>query len=174
MSGRCSPTQAVNILRREFSAMDSADRLTQAVHRNKCRLYCNGVVIKAHIAARLMVVPQLDNDGRWTAHIVGTFAVGGVKPTVAMGGEEPEDVWEFDVDEVVAMLPPRRGVKGTNWEIHATLEMERLGRKAVLDKHNSGQLLKHLKRVLRRDVKFVPKDDKALPKVIRAFLHGVN
>src|SRR5262249_4559920 len=154
--------------------MDAADRLTQAVHSNKCRLFCNGVVIKAHIAPRLMVVPQLDNDGRWTARIVGTFAVGGVKPPVAMGGEEPEDVWEFDVDEVVALLPARPGRKGVNWESHATLEMAHLGRKAVLDMHNSGQLLKHLERVLRREVRFVPKDPNALPSIISAFLRGEN
>src|SRR5262249_31854166 len=56
--------------------------------------WCNGVVIKAHIAPRLMVVAH-EIDGRWTAYVVGTFSVGGVKET---------DVWEFDANEVKALL----------------------------------------------------------------------
>jgi hypothetical protein len=178
---RCSPTKALNLLRREFSAMAAARMLTNAVHDNVCRLYCDGKVVPAHFRVRLMVEPHCDSDGRWTARIVS--AVGEAwekpdKPVYKWGTKDELEAapyrWEFDLDEVAALLPVRRGVKGVNWEIHATLEMEHLGHKAVLDMHNSGQLLKHLKRVLRRDVKFVPKDDKALPKVIRAFLHGVN
>jgi len=163
VSGRCSPNQAVNLLRREFSAMAAARVLTNAIHDNVCRLYCDGVVIKSDFAVRLMVEPRLDDDGRWTATIVSA---------VREAWERPSYQWEFDVDEVVALLPVHRGRKGVNWEIHATLELERLGRKAALDLHNSEQLLPHLKRVLRRDTKFVPKDKKALSKIITAFLGG--
>ena len=141
--------------------METADRLTQAIHRNS-RLYCDGVVVPAHFRKRLMVVARVDPDGRWTAAIVSA---------VREAWEKPSYQWEFDVDEVVALLPVRRGKKGVNWEIHATLEMERLGRKAVLDLHNSGQLRGYLKRVLKREIEFVPKDDKALTSVISAFLH---
>jgi hypothetical protein len=106
MSGRCSPTEALAILRPAFEPMDAAAELTRAMHDNRCPLYCNGVGIPSHnIAPRLMVVAQPEKDGRWTARIVGTFAVGGVKPTVAMGGEEPEDVWEFEIEKVKALLP---------------------------------------------------------------------
>jgi len=171
VSGRCSPTEALNLLRRyspidrPISPMDAAKQLTSAIHdREKCHLWCNSEAVKPHIAPRLMVVAH-ENDGRWTASIVGTFAVGGVKPT---------DVWEFDVDEVVTLLPVRRGVKGVNWEIHATLEMERLGRKRALDMHNSGQLRSHLENVLQQATKPAPKDPKALASVIRAFLRGAN
>jgi hypothetical protein len=145
--------------------MDSAVRLTQAIHDNTCRLYCDGVVVKPHIAVTLKVKPQLDNDGRWTADIMSTAPIGWAKPSYQ---------WEFDVDEIVALLPVRRGIKGANWEIHATLEMERLGRKVALDKHNSRQLLKHLKRTLRLQIGFVPKDSDALAAVIRGFLRGEN
>jgi len=80
--------------------------------------------------------------------------------------------WEFDIDEVVALLPVRKGKKGANWEIHATIEMERLGRKSALDMHNSRQLRDHLKDVLEQEINFVPKDPKALTAVMTAFLRG--
>jgi hypothetical protein len=196
MSGRYTPTQAVNLLRREFSAMDAADRLTEAVRRNKCRLYCDGVVVPAHFRARLMVEPRLDPDGRCTADIVSAVREAWERPAceqvtikeivegVEVFGEvvyrevvktvttKPPYEWEFDIDEVVALLPVRKGKKGANWEIHATIEMERLGRKAALDMHNSRQLRDHLKDVLEREINFVPKDPKALTAVITAFLRG--
>jgi hypothetical protein len=67
---RISPTEALNPLRREFSAMEAAARLTSAVHNNSCRLWCDGNLIKPHIAVTLLVVPRLADDGRWTADIV--------------------------------------------------------------------------------------------------------
>ena len=96
MSGRCSPTDALNLLIPAFAPMEAAAELTRAVHDNRCRIIGNGTTIKSDIAPRLMVVAQPENDGRWTARIVGTFALGGVKPT---------DVWEFEIDEVKALLP---------------------------------------------------------------------
>jgi hypothetical protein len=95
VNARCSPTDALNLLIPAFAPMAAAAELTRAVHDNRCRLYCNGIVIASHIAPRLMVVAQPENDGRWTARIVGTFAMGGVKPT---------DVWEFEIDDVKALL----------------------------------------------------------------------
>jgi regulator of protease activity HflC (stomatin/prohibitin superfamily) len=93
-SGRCSPTEALNLLRPAFEPKDAADELTQAIHR-RMPIIGNGIVIKSHIAPRLMVVAH-EADGRWTARIEGTFAVGGVKPT---------DVWEFEIDKVKTLLP---------------------------------------------------------------------
>ena len=95
MSGRCSPTEALDLLHPAFEPMEAAAEVTRAVHDNRCRIICNGVVIKPHIAPRLMVVAH-EADGRWTARIVGTFAMGGVSPT---------DVWEFEIDKVKALLP---------------------------------------------------------------------
>jgi len=143
--------------------MAAARVLTNAIHDNVCRLYCDGNVVPARFRVRLMVEPHVDNDGHWTARIVSA---------VGEAWEKPSYQWELDVDEVAALLPVRRGRKGVKWEIHVTLELERLGRKAALDLHNSGALLAHLKRVLRRDAKPVPKDPKALPKIITAFLGG--
>jgi len=90
MSGRCSPTDALNLLIPAFEPMDAAAELTQGIHHNTCPVICNGVVIKSHIAPRLLVVAH-EADGRWTASIEGTFQVGGVLPT---------DVWEFEIDKV--------------------------------------------------------------------------
>src|SRR5262249_119757 len=92
---RCSPTVALNLLIPAFSPMEAAAELTRAVHDGRCGIICNGVTIQAHIAPRLIVVPQPEN-GRWPARIVGTFAMGGGKPT---------DVWEFEIDDVNALLP---------------------------------------------------------------------
>jgi hypothetical protein len=94
LSGRCSPTEALNLLRPAFEPKDAADELTQAIHRHM-PIICNSIVIKSHIAPRLMVMAH-EADGHWTARIEGTFAVGGVKPT---------DVWEFEIDKVKALLP---------------------------------------------------------------------
>jgi hypothetical protein len=177
--------------------MDAAKKLTDAIHSNpNFRLWCDGVVVKPHVRVRLMVEPRLDHDGRWTAAIVSAVREAWERPAyegitvkeivegIEVYGEivfkevvktimtKPPYHWEFDVDEVVTLLPARRGVKGVNWEIHATLEMERLGRKAALDMHNSGQLRDHLKRVLKREINFVPKDPKVFTEVIGAFLRG--
>ena len=175
MSSRCSPTEAVNLLRRysaigrPISPMTLAKQLTDAVnnHDNEVfRLWCDGVLVEPHIRAIARVVPMLDKkEGRWTADIESTGP--------GLGWARGLN-WEFDVDEVVALLPPRRGVKPHNWEIHTTLELERLGRKAALDLHNSGELVPHLKHVLQREIGFVPKHKDALPSIISAFLHPSN
>ena len=194
MSGRCSETEALNLLRREFSATDSAKRLTQAVHDRTCRLWCDGKLVKPHIAVVLLVEPKLDDDERWTARIISAVREAWDQPAyevvteILEAGElfgeivfkevvktvmtKPPYKFEFDVDEVVALLPVRRGPKGKYFEIHTTLELERLGRKAALDLHNSRQLVDHLEKVLKREVGHAPKDDKTLPKLIRDFLRG--
>src|SRR5262245_28899301 len=122
MSGRCSETEALNLLRPgRFSPRAAAKRLTDGIHDpDVCRLWCDGKLVPPDFVERLKVVARLD-DGRWTARIVSA---------VGEAWEKASYHWEFDVDEVLTLLPVRRGQKGGNWEIHATLEMERLGRKA--------------------------------------------
>ena len=95
MSGRCSPTEALNLLMPAFSPTAAAAKLTRAVHDERCQIIGNGRVIKSHIVPRLMVVAQRKRR-RWRAHIVSIFAVGGVKPT---------NVWEFEIEQVKALLP---------------------------------------------------------------------
>jgi len=190
MSGRCTPTEALNLLRREFSATESAKRLTQAVHDRTCRLWCDGKLVKPHFAVRLLVESKLDDDERWTARIISAVREAWDRPVdKEVAGKEfagteiygdlvfqevvkPPYRWEFDVDEMVALLPVRRGPKGMYFETHTTLELERLGRKAALDLHNSGQLVDHLEKFLEREIGRAPKDDKTLPKIIREFLRG--
>jgi hypothetical protein len=94
---RISPTEALSLLRQEFSAMDAAARLTSAVHNNACRLWCDGNPIKPHIAVTLMVVPRLADDGRWTADIASAAR----EPW-----EKPSYRWEFETEEVKALLSP--------------------------------------------------------------------
>src|SRR5262245_49106838 len=92
--GRCSPTEAVNLLMPAFSPTAAADELTRAIHGGRCRPYCNGKMIPSNIAPRLMVEVS-ENDGRWTACIEST----------SFAAEQSTNVWEFEIDEVRALLP---------------------------------------------------------------------
>lgn len=98
--GRISPTEALHILIRGGLSPDrAAVRLTNALHSNDpCRLWGNGKLIEFQ-AMTLMVVPIRGDDGRWT----GTA-------DIASAAREPWDKpsyrWEFDADEVRALLPP--------------------------------------------------------------------
>jgi hypothetical protein len=94
--GRCSPTQAVNLLIPAFAPMAAAAELTQAIHDNTCGLYCDGVLVKPHIAAIARVVPKFENDERWTADIESTG------PGLGWARGLP---WELEVDEVMALRP---------------------------------------------------------------------
>ena len=100
MSGRCSPTGAVN-LNSLISPLDAAARLTQAIQTNvSFRAWCDGVLIEPHIRAIAKVVPKLDkNEGRWTADVESTG------PGLGWARGLP---WEFDVDEVKALLADKR------------------------------------------------------------------
>lgn len=97
MSGRCSPTKALALLGPDFSPMAAADEMTQAIQTNSSfRLWCDGVLIKPHIAAIAKVVPKLELDGRWIADIEGTG------PGLGWARGLP---WELEIDEVMALRP---------------------------------------------------------------------
>jgi hypothetical protein len=119
MSGRCSTTQALNLLIPAFAPIAAADELTRAIHGGLCWPICNGVKVKSHILGMLRVVARLENDGRWTACVKGSFPMGGVLP---------DQVWEFEIDEVKGLLPqpelerPWPTVSGSvNWSPPAIL-----------------------------------------------------
>ena len=97
MSGRCSPTEALALLGPDFSPMAAADEMTQAIQTNSSfRLWCDGVLIKPHIAAIAKVVPMLEPDGRWIADIESTG------PGLGWARRLP---WELEIDEVMALRP---------------------------------------------------------------------
>jgi hypothetical protein len=119
MSGPCSPTDALNLLTPAFAPIAAADELTRAMHGGRCWPICNGVKVKSHILGMLRVVARLENDGSWTACVKGSFPMGGVLP---------DQVWEFEIDEVKALLPqpelerPWPTVSGSvNWSPPAIL-----------------------------------------------------
>jgi hypothetical protein len=109
--------------------MPACRTLTEAIHDNLCRLWCDGEVVKPHFVVSLKVVPRLDNDGRWTADVVSAVREAWERPTfeevtvkkivegIEVFGEvvfeevvktimtKPPYQWEFDIDEVVALLP---------------------------------------------------------------------
>jgi hypothetical protein len=78
-----------------FSPPAAADELTRAIHDGRCHPYCRGAAIRSNLAPRLMVVARLENDGSWVARV----------ENVAYTAEQPVDVWEFEIDEVRALLP---------------------------------------------------------------------
>jgi hypothetical protein len=97
MSGRCSPTKALALLGPGFSPMAAADEMTQAIQTNSSfRLWCDGVLIKPHIAAIAKVVPKLEPDGCWIADIESTG------PGLGWARGLP---WELEIDEVMALRP---------------------------------------------------------------------
>ena len=73
LSGRCSPTKALELLAPDFTPMEVAAKITQAIHEDDdFPLYCDGEIVKAHVHAIAKVVPKLEEDGRWTADIEST------------------------------------------------------------------------------------------------------
>jgi hypothetical protein len=156
----------MNLLRVAFEPPDACHKLTEAMQTGfpRFKVYCDGTAVQPHFAIRLMVEPRFDDkEWRWSANIVSA---------VNEPWERVSYDWKFDIDEVLSLLPMRRGRKGGNWKTHAKIEMERLGRKAALDLHNFEQLRPHLRAALGRDNVPVPKDNKELNEVIRAFLRG--
>jgi hypothetical protein len=156
----------MNLLREAFGPAEACHKLTEAIKTGfpRFKLYCDGTAVLPHFAIRLMIEPKRDaQEWRWSAKIVSA---------VNEAWEQSSYDWEFDVDEVVTLLPMRRGRKGGKWKTYARLEMERLGRKAMFDLHNRGQSRPHLSSALAREDVPVPKDNKDLDEVIRAFLRG--
>src|SRR5262249_51707855 len=97
MSGRCSPTEALALLGPDFSPMAAADEMMQAIRTNSSfRLWCDGVLIKPHIAVIAKVVPTLEPEGRWTADIESTG------PGLGWARGLP---WELQIDDVMALRP---------------------------------------------------------------------
>jgi hypothetical protein len=96
---RISPTEALRLLLPEFSPHAAAARLTTAIRANECRLWCNGDVVPvAYIATSLIMVARTEADDRWRADVVSSSRE---------AWERPRDfyVFEFDADEVRALLP---------------------------------------------------------------------
>lgn len=106
--GRCSTTEAVNLLMPAFTRMAAADELTraiaaaakleQAIHEGGCDPRCKGVAVRPDLIPRLIVVVKPEKDGGWRARIENT----------SYSSDQPVDVWTFAIDEVKALLPPRR------------------------------------------------------------------
>jgi hypothetical protein len=106
VSGRCSPTEAMNLLRVAFEPAEACRKLTEAMQTRfpRFKLYCDGTAVLPHFAIRLMVEPKFDvKEWSWSAKIVSA---------VNEPWQRNAYDWKFDVDEVVALLPMRRGRKG--------------------------------------------------------------
>jgi hypothetical protein len=99
MSGRCSLAKAaLELLAPDFTPKEAAARITQAIHDDdRFPLYCNGEVVKAHIAAIAKVVPKLEEDGRWTVDIESTGP--------GLGWARGAYNWELEDDAVLALKP---------------------------------------------------------------------
>jgi len=186
MSGRCSPTEALDLLRPAFKPMAAAKRLTDAIHDNEAfRLWCDDAVVPVHFRVRLKVEPKLDPDGRWTARIVSVVREAWEKPDKPVykwGSKDELEAapyrWEFEIDEVMALLPQRKarlkpGPKGHgDWKKLIRGRMKSMGPKRVQELHNSGKMRERLEALLRQKKKWVPADEDAVNAEIRAFLKG--
>jgi hypothetical protein len=101
VSGRLSPTAALCLLMGDgLSAHDAADRLNTGMRTKKCRLWCDGNELPvAYIVAALLVVVRTEADGRLCADVVSSTREAWEKPAASY-------VFEFEADEVKALLPP--------------------------------------------------------------------
>jgi hypothetical protein len=96
VSSRCTVTKALELLAPELSPLAASEELTRAINGESCHAYCNGVAIKAHIAAIAKVVPKQEEDGRLTADILST----GPRLGWVSGLN-----WELEIDDVMALRP---------------------------------------------------------------------
>ena len=98
LSGRCSLIKALELLAPDFTSMEAAAKIEQAIHEDdRFPLYCNGKTVKANIRAIAKVVPEPEEDGRWTADIVSTGS--------GLGWARGAYNWELEVDAVLALKP---------------------------------------------------------------------
>jgi hypothetical protein len=81
-----------------YPAPEAATRLTDAIYKNDCRLYCDGKPVPLHSVVQLRVVPRLENDGRWIG------AVTAIGMTLGWGPEGHR--WEVDEKEIRRQWPP--------------------------------------------------------------------
>jgi hypothetical protein len=101
VSGRRSPTEALSLLMGDgLSAHEAADRLNTGMRTKKCRLWCDGNELPvAYIVTSLLVVARTEADGRWRADVGSSTREAWEKPAASY-------VFEFEADEVNALLPP--------------------------------------------------------------------
>jgi hypothetical protein len=98
LSGRCSLSKALELLAPDFTPMEAAAKIEQAIHEDdRFPLYCNGKTVKANIRAITKVVPKPEEDGCWTADIGSTGP--------GLGWARGAYNWEFEVDAVLALKP---------------------------------------------------------------------
>jgi hypothetical protein len=113
---RITPTDALGLLCQDgLEPMPACRKLTEAVHDNLCRLYCEGKEIDPRIAVTLRVEARL-NDGRWTAEVVSATREPWDRPVYeeveqpdgkkAVIMTKPPYEWTLDDDRVKALLPP--------------------------------------------------------------------
>jgi hypothetical protein len=96
VSGRCSPTEALNILRPAFKdVVAAADKLTQETHAG-LNLYVNDQKVHPGFLPHILVVGECQPDGEWIARVTSTVKIGGIGPS---------DQCEFEVDQVKALRP---------------------------------------------------------------------
>jgi hypothetical protein len=91
---KISPDEALRLLCRALQPMEAARRLTEAIHDNACRVYCDGKVVKPHMAVDVRVVPRLEDDRRWTVTI----------ESISRQWHGQSYRWEFQEGEVKALL----------------------------------------------------------------------
>jgi hypothetical protein len=95
---RVSPSEALELrCQRSAEPMQAAADLTNAIHtRMAFRVWCNGVVVKAHMRPDIRVVARLGGDGQWTAEIA----------SISNQWPGQQYRWEFAADDV-RELPPK-------------------------------------------------------------------
>jgi hypothetical protein len=182
--GRISPTEALTIMRTRMAAPRGAMRLTEAVHdwKRRCRLWRDGKLVSRAEVEHLAVQESADDAGQWHASIWDDR-------WHSVPGE-----YEFDAEEVWRLLkapaspsakppapepePPRRQPPGPkpkgNWKFRIGTELIRLARFEPAKLEHRDKLVNHMRVLLKREIKWAPKDGKQIAEVIRDYLSRVE
>jgi hypothetical protein len=171
-------------IRRTFAR----ELLYAAVLDNRVRLYRDGAVVDP-ITLRdggFYVRPEQAADGRWTC----TMASSAPQWAAVVDTEEdddgrhfviverpPEPLWEVERADLEALIArratERRGKPAPRqWTTHARDELARIQRNRLLDLAKTGAVRDHLKQFLQQKIRYVPRDDRQIDKLIRAFRRG--
>lgn len=178
---RLSPTEAVRVLlpahHRPHAA---ADRITMAMRGQDCSVWCDGRLVPADYAARMLEVEiRTKRGGNWEADVVSSKREGWNRPSGSYD-------FRFDADEVRALLPSlaiaenpsQRGKPGPKpkdeWPKLVAAKMVHLALNDPEVLQNADALVRSMKKFLEDEIGWAPKDPKDLRREILTLLQFVR
>jgi hypothetical protein len=176
--GRCSTTEAVNLLLPAFtSPMDAAAEFTQTIRRGRFDPRCEGVDVRPDLIPRLIVVVKPEKDGGWRARIENT----------SFSSDQPVDKWTFAIDEIMELRqkaeaaqsrrrdPPGKKPKN-EWleDVKAAVALKIRDDPKILRKPNYDALNREIRADFDKAKRWLPNDRKETEKIIHEFIQRLR